>query len=245
MFKDFSAGISAYRKALQLIPALGLWGYIFVPALISMLLAVGIIWGAISVADDLGSWLISLYPLEWGKNAVQKAANIFSGLLVIAIGLMLFKNLVIALSSPIMSPLSEKVEKALTGSPGRVSTSFSGVISDLIRGIRISIRLIIKELFFTILLLLLGVVVPFLSPFIAAAIFIVQCYYGGAGNIDFALERHFRVRESVQFVRRHRALAIGNGVAYILLLFSGIGFLVALPLGVIAATIETVKRINQ
>ncbi|MDX1940133.1 MAG: EI24 domain-containing protein [Saprospiraceae bacterium] len=243
MLKDFFSGITAYGKALQLIPQLRLWGYIIVPGLMSMLLGAGIIWLAIGVSDNIGGWLISLYPWNWGKGVFEKIANIFGGLLIGAVGLILFKNLVIAIASPIMSPLSEKVEKALRGSPNNVKISISGIISDLIRGIRISIRLIIRELFFTLLLFLLGLI-PFFSPFVAGAIFFVQAYYAGAGNIDFALERHFRVRDSVRFVRRYRLLAIGNGVVYLLILLTGIGFLFALPLGVIAGTVETVKRLN-
>jgi len=39
-------------------------------------------------------------------------------------------------------------------------------------------------------------------------------------------------------------MAIGNGVVFLLLLFTGIGFILALPLGTVAATIETVKRLE-
>lgn len=244
MLKNFFAGISAYSKALQLVSELRLWGYVIVPGLISLLLGAVIIWGAISVSDNIGGWLISLYPWEWGRGVLEKIANVFGGLLVAALGLILFKNLVIALASPIMSPLSEKVEKALSNQPPVIKFTFQQVVGDMIRGIRISIRLIIRELFFTLLLLLMGLI-PIFSPFVAVAIFIVQAYYAGAGNIDFALERHFRVRDSVRFVRNNRLLAIGNGTVYLLLLLTGIGFLFALPLGVIAATVETVKRLED
>ena len=63
--------------------------------------------------------------------------------------------------------------------------------------------------------------------------------------MDFTLERHFGYRDSVRFARDFRWLAIGNGAAYLLLLFTGIGFLVALPLGTAAATMETVERIEK
>lgn len=242
MLKDFFAGITAYGKTLGLISELRLWGYVLIPGLLSLALGIGIIFGAISISDNIGGWLISLYPFEWGREVLEKVANVFGGLLVAALGLILFKNLVLAIASPIMSPLSEKVEKHLTGSPGHVSVTFSEIMSDVVRGIRISIRLIVRELFFTLILLLIGLI-PIFSPFVAVAIFILQAYYAGFGNMDFALERHFRVSGSVQFVRQHRALAIGNGVVYLLLLVTGIGFLFALPLGVIAATVETVKRV--
>ncbi|MFN7120137.1 MAG: EI24 domain-containing protein [Saprospiraceae bacterium] len=242
MFKSFFDGIAAYGRAFSLVSELRLWGYVIAPGILSLLLGAGIIWVAIGVADDIGGWLLSWYPWEWGRAVIEKIANVFGGLLVATLGLIIFKNLVIALASPIMSPLSEKVERYLTGKPA-IPFNLSQFASDLMRGIRISIRLIVRELFFTMMLLLIGLI-PLLSPFVAIAIFIVQAYYAGAGNIDFALERHFRVRESVRFVRQHRLLAIGNGVVYVLLLLTGIGFLVALPLGVVAATVETVKRLS-
>lgn len=241
MFQSFFDGIRSYFRAIQLVSELRLWGYLIAPGLLSLVLGAAIIWLAIGVADNIGGWLVAWYPWERGRGAVETIANIFGGLLVAALGLMIFKNLVLALASPIMSPLSEKVERHLTGkSP--IPFNLSQFTSDLIRGIRISIRLIVRELFFTILLLLLGLI-PFFSPFIAIAIFMIQAYYAGAGNIDFALERHFRLRDSVRFVRQHRMLAIGNGTVYVLLLLTGVGFLVALPLGVVAATVETVKRL--
>ncbi len=242
MLNSFFDGIRSYGRALQLVSELRLWGYVIAPGLLSLLLGAIIIWVSIGVADNIGAWLVAWYPWERGRGAVETIANIFGGLLVAALGLIIFKNLVLALASPIMSPLSEKVERYLTGKPA-IPFNLSQFTSDLIRGIRISIRLIVRELFFTILLLLLGLI-PLFSPFIAVAIFIIQAYYAGAGNMDFALERHFRVRESVRFVRQHRLLAIGNGTIYVLLLLTGVGFLVALPLGVVAATVETVKRLQ-
>jgi CysZ protein len=242
MYKELFDGFRAYGRALQLVAELRLWKYLLVPGLLSLLLGAGMIWLAIGVADDIGGWLAAWYPLEWGRSVVQTVANVFGGLLVLAVGLIIFKNLILALASPFMSPLSEQVERHLTGQPA-TSFTLSQFSSDLVRGIRISVRLLFRELFFTVLLLLLGLI-PVLNSMALASIILVQSYYAGAGNMDFALERHFGVRESVRFVRRYRLLAIGNGAVYVLLLLTGIGFLVALPLGVVAATVETVKRLQ-
>jgi CysZ protein len=117
------------------------------------------------------------------------------------------------------------------------------MLKDLIRGLRLAIRNIIRELFFTILLFLVGLI-PLFSPFVSIAIFILQAYYAGFGNMDFTLERHFNVKGSVRFVRQHRGIAIGNGAFFLLLLFTGFGFLVALPLGAVAAAQETVPHLS-
>lgn len=101
-----------------------------------------------------------------------------------------------------------------------------------------------REITATIFLLLLGLF-PLFTPFTTFLVFVLQAYYAGFGNLDFALERRFRYRESVAFVQSNRMLAIGNGTVYLLLLMTFIGFLVALPVGVVAATLETNKRLNN
>jgi len=140
-----------------------------------------------------------------------------------------------------MSPLSERIEQELTGQPKRTAGT-GQFVKDLVRGLRIALRNIIRELFYTLLLFLLGLI-PIFSPFTAVLIFLVQSFYAGFANIDYTLERHFNIRNSVRFVRHNRWMAVGNGIAFMLLLLTGIGFLFALPLGAVAATTETVKRL--
>lgn len=243
MIQGFIDGITSYAKALRLISRFRLWGYVWLPGLLSVLLGLAIFGTAWGLGDNIGGWIGQFYPeYWWGGQVVQRIANVFGGLLVVALGLILFKHLVLAISSPFMSFLSEKIEKKLGGA-GEVPFSLSRAVSDLVRGITIALRNIIRELFFTVLLLLLGLI-PVFSPFIAILIFLVQAFYAGFGNMDFTLERHFRVRGSVRFVRRHRGLAIGNGAVFLLLLLTGIGFLFALPLGTVAATTETIRRLE-
>lgn len=240
MITSFISGFTAYIKAFQLISRLRLWGYMLVPMLISLILGVAIFGTAWNISDDIGGWLINWYPWEWGRGILEKIASVFGGLFIGALGLILFKNLVIALASPFMSPLSERIEKELTGR--KRDTTPGQFVKDLVRGIRIALRNIIRELFYTLLLFLLGLI-PIFTPFTTILIFLVQSFYMGFGNIDFTLERHFSVQGSVSFVRKNRGLALGNGAAFMLLLFTGIGFLFALPLGTVAATTETLKRL--
>lgn len=236
-------GIGAYFRALTIISNLGLWGWVLIPGLLCVLLGVGFLLLIISFADNLGNWFVHWLPESIEKGVPDWLSNVLGGVLVALVGLVVFKQLVMAIASPIMSPLSEKVEKALSGSAGTVHFSIPQIISDIVRGLTISIRNIIRELFFTFLLFLLGLI-PIFTPFTTVLIFLVQAYYAGFGNMDYTLERHFRVRGSVQFVRKYRWLAIGNGIVFLLLLLTGIGFIFALPIGTVAATAETVKRLN-
>ncbi len=244
MLNGLLAGIAAYGKALRLINRLRLWGYILAPGLISLLLGFGIFGSAWGISDDIGRRLIALYPFEWGRDFLEGLANIIGALFVVALGLVLFKHLVLALASPFMSYFSEKIEREITGRAEEVSFSLSRLVGDLLRGIRIALRNIIRELLFTLILLFLGLI-PVLSPFTTLGIFILQSYYAGFGNLDYLMERHFTVRQSVRFVRRNAGLAIGNGAVFLLLLFSIVGFLFALPLATAAATVEGSRRLEK
>lgn len=243
MIRDFLDGITSYQKAIQLISKLKLWGYILVPGIISFLLGGGILLTAWSLSDNVGDLLSSWYPWEIGRDIIQSVATVFGGLLVLAVGLIIFKHIVVVLTGPFMSPFSERIEKELLGETSKTKFNIRQVSSDLIRGLRIALRNIFRELFLTLILLILGLV-PIFSPFTAIGLFILQAYYFGFGNMDFTMERHMKVKESVRFVKRHKGLAIGNGTVNLVLMMTVVGFIFVLPLAAAAATIETVKRLG-
>ena len=243
MINSFISGVKAYFKAFGIISQHNLWGYFFAPAIISIVLGIGVLGTAWFAADDIGHFLSAYYKWELGQKIFERIVSIFGGIAILVVGFIVFKNLVIAFSSPFMSPLSEKVEAIITQRSHQVKFSTQKFIKDLIRGITIAIRNIIRELFFTLILFLIGLI-PIFSPVSVVLIFLVQAYYAGFGNIDFLLERHFNVRGSVSFMRKNRWLAIGNGSIFMLLFFTLVGFLIALPLGTIAGTIEGVDRLE-
>ena len=64
--------------------------------------------------------------------------------------------------------------------------------------------------------------------------------------MDYTLERHFKVKESVRFVKQNRGVAIGNGIVFMLmLLVPVIGIILVLPLSVTASTTQTVALIQK
>ncbi len=242
MIRELIDGVFAHLRAFELISRYNLWIYVLAPGILSILLGVVIFGAAFRFADDIGAAVISIYPFEAGKGVVETIIAVIGGIAIVAIGLLVFRHLIMAIASPFMSFLSEKIEKKLRGSQ-EAQFSIKKFFSDLVRGLTIALRNIIRELFYTVLLLMLSGIIPFLAPLVAVALFLIQAYYAGFGNMDFTLERHFGVRGSVLFVRKHWGLAIGNGLVFLLLLFTGIGFLFALPLGAIAAATETLKKL--
>ncbi|MBT8221173.1 MAG: EI24 domain-containing protein, partial [Bacteroidia bacterium] len=161
----------------------------------------------------------------------------------IALSLASYKYLVLIISSPFMSLLSEKVEEIEVGHT-ETTWSLSSLFYDLIRGIRINVRNLFKEIFFTLLLMLAGLI-PVIGILNTVAIFLVQAYYAGFGNIDFVLERHFGLTQSTAFVKRNRGFAIGIGTAFLLTSATVIGLIFAAPLATVAATRRLMPAIRE
>jgi len=242
MLSDFFKGLGAYSKAFSLVSELRLWKFLLLPGVVGLGLALMIGGTAWTFYAPLAAFLFSFLP-DFGGQFLIHLTNVISGLLIVSMGILVFKHLLMVLVSPFMSPLSERVEKHLTGMPGRRGTAFPQVMKDLMRGLRIAFRNIFREILWSIPLLILSLI-PGVGIIGAVGLFLVQAFYAGFGNIDYTLERHYNVSGSVRFVRQNRGLALGNGTPFVLLLSTGIGAFIAPPLATIAATVETVKRLG-
>lgn len=244
MIKGILNGLSTYRKSYGLISKLGLWRYFAIPMIISFITATTIGLSAWGFSDDLGHWIAQIWPWEWGASGFDTIAQIVSALLIIAIGLVLYKHIIMALSAPFMSPVSEKIEAHLKGEfHTHRDTSFS---EQLVRGARINIRNLFLELLITVPILLLNLI-PIIGSIAATVIlFLTQSYYAGFGNMDYTLERHYKYRESIDFVKGNKGQAIGNGMVFMLfLLIPIVGIILVLPVSVTAATVQTVELLDK
>ncbi|WP_406685392.1 EI24 domain-containing protein [Seonamhaeicola sp. MEBiC1930] len=243
MIKKISAGIKAYFGAFSLISKLKLWKYFAVPMLISLITAIVIFSSAYGLSDNIGGIISKIWIWDWGKDTFTAISSFIGGLIVLVIGLILFKHIIMALSAPFMSPVSEKIEAHLTGTEPH-SNRDTSFMQQLWRGIRINVRNLMMELVLTIPILILKFI-PIVNIFSTILLFIMQAYYAGFGNMDYTLERHYAYRDSIQFVRKHKGLAIGNGIVFLLLLFVPvIGVILVLPLSVTAASVKTVETLN-
>ncbi|CAL2103329.1 Coproporphyrinogen III oxidase [Tenacibaculum sp. 190130A14a] len=242
MIKNVIDGIKAYVGALELISKLKLWKYFIIPMLISLVTAIVIGVTAYGLSDNIGHYIANFWKWEFGKETFEMISTFISALLIVAIGLVLYKHIVMALSAPFMSPVSEKIEDHFRGEDHiHRETTFQ---EQLVRGIRINIRNLIRELVLTFFILILGFI-PVIGIVSTVLLFLTQAYYAGFGNMDYTLERHFKYKESITFVKRNKGVAIGNGIVFMLfLLIPVIGVILVLPLSVTAATTETIKKIQ-
>lgn len=236
-------GLKGYFDAFEIINKLKLWKYFFIPIVLSVILAIIIGTLSYSLSDNLGEYFSSMWPWEWGKQTFETISEIFGGLIILTLGFLAFKHIILAISAPFMGPISEKIEIHLTGVKSLDKRSSPTQL--LVRGTRIAIRNLFRELILTVPILLLGLI-PIIGIFSAVLLFLMQAYFAGFGNMDYTLERHFNYKDSVKFVKRNRGLATGNGILFILfLLIPIIGVILVLPFSVTAATSETVKLIQK
>lgn len=242
MIKSSLHAVNAYRHSFKLITELGLWKYYMVPMAISLFTAVAIGFSAWGFSDDIGTLIARLWLWDWGAQVFATLSTIMGGFLVILLGLILYKHIVMAFSAPFMSPVSEKIETHLYGKKhGHRDTSNTG---QLWRGIRINLRNLGWELIITLPLLILSLI-PLVNFVTTPLAFLVQAYYAGFGNMDYTLERHYTYRESVEFVKKNRGLAIGNGIVFMgCLLIPVIGIILVLPLSATAASVVTLERLE-
>ncbi|WP_034060131.1 EI24 domain-containing protein [Lacinutrix jangbogonensis] len=243
MIKNILNGIKAYIGAFALISKLKLWKYFLIPIIISIVTASIISFSAYGLSDNIGRFIAKIWPWKKGLDTFTSISSYIGGAMIIILGFMLYKYIVMALSAPFMSPVSEKIETHLTGAHKQEHriTSFK---AQLWRGIRINVRNLFKELLLTIPLILISFI-PVIGLISSLIIFLVQAFYAGFGNMDYTLERHFKYGKSIQFVKKNKGIAIGNGIVFMLfLLIPIIGIIIVLPLSVTAATTKTVELIR-
>jgi CysZ protein len=246
MIKNILKALRAYGSSFKLMSELRLWGFFLVPMAISFLFAVGLGFAAYGFSDNLASVISRLYIWESGAETFFAFAEVASAILIVLLGLLLYKHVVMALSAPFMSPVSERMERHLYPELTEDITHRNTTnASQLYRGVRINLRNLGYELLITLPLLVLSLI-PVIGILFWIVSFLVQSYYAGFGNMDYTLERHFKYRDSVNFVKRHRGYAIGNGIVFMaVLLIPVIGIILVLPVSVTAASKTTLELMRQ
>jgi CysZ protein len=208
--KNVLFGLRAYWKALIFIKTHRLYYYILIPAILML--------GIYKVGD-----MIRLHQPALNDDTMNNIVwSMIRMILEILIGLTLMKfskYLVVILLSPLLSFLSMKSEKIMTGNT--YPFDLKQLFSDIKRGIRIAVRNIMWHYFFFMVIFFvawLGWKEPEKSPVFYLS-FVLGFYYYGFSFIDYVSERlRFSVDDSILFMRKHRGLAISIGMIYSLMI---------------------------
>jgi len=244
MIKDISKSIQSYFIALKLINQLKLWRFFLVPILIGLFLGLAFITTAVNLSDNLGNYLANYWTFDFGKSFITGLSSWIAGLLIIILGIIIFKHVLMALSAPFMTPVSEKVEAFLT-KKAIVKNNKASFVAQLVRAIRLNARNLLKELAITLALMLLSLI-PVIGILAIILIFYFQSFYTGVGNMDYTLERHLDYKQSKQFIKKHKGIAIGNGAVFtVMLLIPFVGIMLTLPIATVASTIDTIEKLHS
>lgn len=245
MLKELVIAIQSYIKAHRFISKHRLWKWILIPGIVYALLFFTGMWLFWSSSTEAIAWLSTkLGVIQWLKESDNSLLNflfIFSSiifrLILMFFYFSLFKYIFLIVGSPVFAYLSEKTEAILEGKDFPFSPS--QLVKDIVRGIRLALRNTLWQTVYTLAILILSMipVVGWITPVVA---FLIECYYYGFSMLDYSCERHkLTPSQSIEFIGRHKGLAIGNGIVFFLL--HGvlvIGWVLAPAYAVVAATIS-------
>jgi CysZ protein len=244
--RELLDGLMSIPRAFNLIGTNKIFKYVVIAGIFGLVIGVSLGLLIYFNYDNVGHWVAGLWPWQWGDDIFSSISKWLVLLLSLVIMAFSFKYIVIILLAPILSYISEVIEEELTGVKGK-PFRVSRLMYEIGRSLRLNLRNIFKELFYTILLFILSLLpIPGIRLITTPAILAIQSYYMGFGNLDFLLERHYNYKDSLRFVQRYRMLAIGNGLGFLILFaIPLVGFILAPVLSAIAATVEGIERLDE
>ncbi len=213
--------------------------YILISGLVALGIFGSMIWITWTLSGAASGYIAALTPWDWAHESA--VFGFITGLAVIIGFILIMKYILLMILSPLLSYISENVEKSLDKE--YKSEGFS-VVSSTARSFRINLRNMVKEIFITIFLLIAGMI-PIVNFIALPLLLLVQAYFTGFGIMDFYLERHHTFGQTIKEVYRNKYAAITLGSLFILLFaIPVLGVIIAPYLTTVTATKYFLKN-NQ
>lgn len=257
-FSDFSTGVSTHIKAWRFIAQHRLWHYFLYPVFLLVILAFAGFYSIWNLSDVIVNDLFKRFfstdihtAYEWLDKVIavliwiiKFAAGFVIRLFLIAIVLRIARYVVLILCSPMMAKLSERVEEIVSGNT--YPFDFGQFIKDIFRGIAVNLRNLFFEMLIVGLLLIVGWI-PVIGWFTLPFLWMVGWYFLGFNMMDYTYERRrMSVSQGAAYTRKHKGIAIGNGMVFsFLLLLPWIGLIVAPVLSSVAGTLATLESLEK
>jgi CysZ protein len=248
LLKEIVISIQSYFEAHQFIRKHALWKWILIPGIIYTLLFVVGMYFFWESSNGAVTWASRKLGLEtWLQQQSNELLSfffmmtgLFLRLILVFFYFSLFKYLFLIIGSPVFAYLSEKTESILEGTD--YPFSLQQLIHDAWRGTRLALRNTLWQTVYTIALVLLSFI-PVLGWISVLIALFVECFYYGFSMVDYSCERNkLSLSESIDFIGKHRGLAIGNGLVFYLM--HGliiVGWVLAPAYAVVAATLSLHK----
>lgn len=241
--KELVISVQSYFKVLPFVLRNNIWSFFLLPLTLNLGLIASLLYLVFESSAFAEEELVFLM-MEWGLVDLVWISLIVKFLLSYGLKMILFyfvwqfyQLLSLIFLSPLFSYLSEKVQESLTG----VEVQFSGIqfLKDVLRGIKIGMKNITLQLIWIMVFYSSVFVFPFLSVFLPFVLFMLGAYYYGFAMIDYRSEVfHLDAENSRRFVKKHRYLALGNGIVFqVLLLVPVLGTLFAPSFALVAAAL--------
>ena len=244
MLKEIVIAIQSYSRAHQFIRKHRLWKWIIIPGLLYMLLfIIGMYFFIISsnaavsyITDKIGveKWLDRQHNEV--LSFIFMMGEIMVRLVLVFLYFSLFKYLFLIIGSPLFAYLSEKTESIIEGKD--YPFNLKQFLFDIARGIKLALRNTLWQTVYTVSIIILSFfpIIGWITPVI---MLFVECYYYGFSMLDYSCERHkLSPSASIEYISKHKGLAIGNGmVFYLMHLVPIVGWVLAPAYAVVAATI--------
>ncbi len=233
-----------YLDALQLIRKHKMHPLLFVSFLLFLLILLACAYGIYLGNNVLIEWILNLsWVRQWHNFLEGSSWVLFTFKLGIHIAtfflfISFYKFVFLAVASPLYAYISEKGAEKHKGAD--YPFEIRQFLNDIVRGIRISIRNLFKQLFLTLLLFILSFI-PIIGLVFSFFILMLDAYYYGFAMLDYSCERDKKtVRESIRFIQSHRGLALGNGLVFYgaMIVLPIIGVIFIAPISAIAAMIS-------
>jgi len=215
------------------------------PVLITGFALLAVFYGAGSYYDDLGGAVWSLFPESWNEaagwlggllSAVRWLIELFAGILITLLGLVLVLVLSSVVAAPFNDALSEAVEHILTGEPAP-PFSFRRMIADVARTIRLELLKVLIYLAVVGPMFLASFFIPGLGQVISLVGFALTAVYLGIDYVDWpAARRDWSVGDRVHFTRSELPAVAGFGTGVWVLLFIPLINLLFMPAAVAGGT---------
>ncbi|HUS65417.1 MAG TPA: EI24 domain-containing protein [Kofleriaceae bacterium] len=214
-----------------------LFGWVVAPALVTLVVIVGVVWAVLALSAPAVAWIAAGAP-DWLASWLSGLLRLLvvGGLSVI--GFLFYVSISGALAGPFCEMLSESVEERVTGvpAPGFSAIAFArGVLLGVLHAARrLAIYLVALGL-----LLVLGALIPGVGHAIAAVVGFTLAAQTAAYDCYDAVfgRRLWRYRQKTDYLRAHRGRTLGLGAAVAALLLIPFLNLVALGLGAAGATL--------
>jgi CysZ protein len=247
LLKEIVISIQSWEEAHRFISQHKLWKWVVIPGLIYTILFIAGMYFFGRSATAVIEYFTHIMQLS---NWIQKFQNSLLGFLFTFTGIILwltlllfyfsfFKYICLIIGSPVFAYLSRKTGYIIENNDH--APQWSEIKGEIGRGIYIAMRNCGWQTLYLAGLILLSLipVVGWITPLI---VLVVECYYYGFSMLDYGFARNsFSSSKSIQFIGRHKGLAISNGFLFYLM---HVAVIFAPAYAIIAATL-TVHKVKD